>query len=158
MGKLMLSLAVVSGLVCGVSAAELPYDCELEYLTVAKGVHFDTGVQVTSAPTARVKFALQGGSTMDVFGTTEAVDGCFILNHESSHLYYRYGTSANAGKSSNAVQTDVVYDFVCAQDILSDAEKLKKAYVSLKVMSAKGTAWFDDVVLEEMPYVEGRSH
>ena len=80
MGKLMLSLVVGLGLVCGVSAAELPYDCELEYLTVAKGVHFDTGVQVTSAPTARVKFAFQDGTTMDVFGTTEAVDGCFILN------------------------------------------------------------------------------
>ena len=120
MGKLKPSLAVVLGLVCGVSAAELPYDCELECLTVAKGVHFDTGVQVTSAPTAQVKFAFQDGTTMDVFGTTEAVDGCFILNHESSHLYYRYGTSANAGKSSNAVQPNVIYDFVCAQDILSD--------------------------------------
>ena len=39
-----------------------------------------------------------------------------------------------------------------------DAEKLKQAYVSLKVMSAKGTAWFDDVVLEEMPSLRVRSH
>ena len=37
-----------------------------------------------------------------------------------------------------------------------DAEKLRRAYVALKVMSAKGTAWFDDVVLEEMPEV--RAH
>ena len=31
-----------------------------------------------------------------------------------------------------------------------DPAKLKQAYVSLKIMNATGTAWFDDVVLEEI--------
>ena len=76
--------------------------------------------------------ATKGGKWCGVFGNAWAGGNCW-----SPQLFGHTG-------STGWMYQELVFP-TCG-----DPEKLKHAYVSLKVMNAKGTAWFDDVVLEEV--------
>lgn len=72
-----------------------PYDRLLEAIHIPSDAKFDTGCVVTSNPRVIADVSADTTAEFDLFGVKSRSDGCWILNLDSSFIYYRYGTASS---------------------------------------------------------------
>ena len=71
------------------------YDRLLEAIHIPADAKFDTGCVVTDNPRVIADVSADTTAEFDLFGVKTRSDGCWILNLDSSWIYYRYGTSSS---------------------------------------------------------------
>jgi hypothetical protein len=72
-----------------------PYDRLLEAIHIPGDAKFDTECVVTNNPRVVADVSADTMSDFDLFGVKTRSEGCWILNLDSSFIYYRYGTASS---------------------------------------------------------------
>ena len=72
-----------------------PYDRLLEAIHIPSDAKFDTDCVVTGNPRVIADISADTTAEFDLFGVKTRSEGCWILNLDSSYIYYRYGTATS---------------------------------------------------------------
>ena len=102
----------------------------LTAVMIPNGGYFDTGyVPNQGSPKVTMTFALNESVTVDVFGTANRAEGCFILNLDKSAYWYRYGTSAHNNNAGTAPSVGTKVNVVCDASLTIDGNVVQSAKV-----------------------------
>ena len=71
------------------------YDRLLEAIHIPSDAKFDTECVVTNNPRVIADVSADTKAEFDLFGVKTRSEGCWILNLDSSFIYYRYGTASS---------------------------------------------------------------